>query len=225
MRNFEVDSSVLAEINDESDGGHIITGTGQKIEGYVPNSGKRPCLGDDFNGFQPTSSSTAQKWLKLCDKTPDKPVMPSAKTTAATKLIIDWQEAAPNDKIIVFVEWAITANVLGRMLQSKKIPFVYYFGELDPKHRAKTLKAFEENESIKVMVSVILGAIIWLRLTSYHVDHGHKMWQPRIEHHLRQSSYMSLALVQLWQRGASQRKNPPARTEERNLFRPHRSGE
>ena len=135
--------------------GYITTG-GRKISGYVPKSKKKAYPGDDYNGWQPDTSSSAIKWLDLCDKNADKPVIPSTKTMAALNLIKEWQEKDPGDKIIVFVKWAVTAKVLGRMLQTENIRFLYYFGATggtSSKARDRALKAFEDKKlDINVMV-------------------------------------------------------------------------
>lgn len=134
--------------------GYITTG-GRRISGYVPKSKQKVYPGDDYNGWQPDTASSASKWLDLCDKNKNKPITPSTKTTTAINLIKEWQEKDPDDKIIVFVKWTLTAKVLGRMLRAEKIPFLYYFGTTSgtsSKPRGRALEAFEdEQRGIKVM--------------------------------------------------------------------------
>ena len=149
----EVDDDLKMMESKSRDDSSYITVAGRKIKGHVPRSKRKSYLGDDHNGWQPEAQSSASKWLNLCDSDPTKPITPSAKTTAALELIQKWQQTAPSDKIVVFIKWTMTAKVLGRMLQSKKIPFVYYFGGRDSSNaRQKALEAFETNDKIKVMV-------------------------------------------------------------------------
>lgn len=60
---------------------------------------KGPQPGDDLLGVQPKSSDVA-KFLEICDRTPDKPVTPSAKTTAIKMQVLEWLHKYPDDKII-----------------------------------------------------------------------------------------------------------------------------
>ncbi|TLS27138.1 hypothetical protein PpBr36_04611 [Pyricularia pennisetigena] len=60
---------------------------------------KGPEPGDDAQGLQPRSPDIT-KFLELCDRTPDKPVTPSAKTTAIKMQVLEWLHKYPDDKII-----------------------------------------------------------------------------------------------------------------------------
>lgn len=54
------------------------------------------------------------------------PLFQSAKIKALMDQIMNWLKDAPNDKIIVFTQWRGFAVIIGRSLEDKKIPFVYY---------------------------------------------------------------------------------------------------
>lgn len=57
--------------------------------------------------------------------------------------------------MIVFTQFRGTLKMLGLMLQTLKIGFVYYYGGLTESQKRKALEAFKTRENIKVMVSLI----------------------------------------------------------------------
>lgn len=122
-----------------SSGDYFIT----PIEG-----GKWRSPGDDYSGFQP---KTWSGWLDECDKKPNEPIAPSAKTTAVMDAVKDSIKTG-DDKAIIFVQWGITAKILGRMLNFDKIGFVYYWGDMSSEQKSKNLATFHEVEEVKVMV-------------------------------------------------------------------------
>ncbi len=146
----------------------ITTKTGRRVTLTRPGSAKPRNPGDDVHSMQPKSTIVASKWLALSDENKDEPLTPSAKTTAAMECIRGWQLEAPNDKILVFSQWAITAKIMGRLLEAAKIKFLYYWGDMNPQHRAKALEAFKTNSNIKVLVSAdVRGLSIQIYMAVY----------------------------------------------------------
>lgn len=132
----------------------------------APNGKRNRRPGDDYNGLQPTTKASASKWLEAWDKNPKEPIMPSAKTSATINTVLEWQDSAPDDKIIIFVEWNLTARILGRMLEAKGIQFLYYWGEkMTTKSRCKALETFEKTPSIKVLISSVSCGCTSLNIT------------------------------------------------------------
>ncbi|RYP59595.1 hypothetical protein DL769_008460 [Monosporascus sp. CRB-8-3] len=107
--------------------------------------------GTDANGVSLTSGSKSS-FLDACDKRPKEPLVPSTKMNAAKELVTRWQSEAPNDKIIIFTQFTLCAKILGRMLGSEKIKFLYYNGDMTTKERDKAIQAFKQHKSIKVMI-------------------------------------------------------------------------
>ncbi|RYO92657.1 hypothetical protein DL766_008782 [Monosporascus sp. MC13-8B] len=107
--------------------------------------------GEDANGVSLTSGSKSS-FLDACDKRPKEPLVPSTKTKAVKELVTRWQSEAPNDKIIIFTQFTLRAKILGRMLSSEKIKFLYYNGDMTVKERRKAVQAFEQLKLIKVMI-------------------------------------------------------------------------
>ncbi|AEO57331.1 hypothetical protein MYCTH_2117854 [Thermothelomyces thermophilus ATCC 42464] len=103
--------------------------------------------------------TNAGAFLKECDTRPWDPIPHSAKTRATMDLIAKWQEEAPDDKIIVFVQWIPMLSFLGRMLFQNGFRFVYLWGEMEPDDQERCIRAFEQIADIKVMlISVSCGA-------------------------------------------------------------------
>ncbi|KAK3944337.1 SNF2 family N-terminal domain-containing protein [Diplogelasinospora grovesii] len=101
--------------------------------------------------------ANAGKFLHKCDKAPWEPIPHSAKTKKTLELICEWQREAPDDKIIVFVQWIPMLCILGRMLFQNGIDFVYLCGDMDLVQRHATLQAFQDRPDIK-LASVTSGA-------------------------------------------------------------------
>lgn len=63
-------------------------------------------FGDDLNCVQPKVRDR-NEWLNDYDATlGTKELLPSAKTIAIKNKILEWQRDAPDDKIIVFLNWS-----------------------------------------------------------------------------------------------------------------------
>ncbi|RYP34026.1 hypothetical protein DL767_004468 [Monosporascus sp. MG133] len=107
--------------------------------------------GEDANGVSLTSGSKSS-FLDACDKRPKEPLVSSTKMKAVKELVTRWQSEAPNDKIIIFTQFTLCAKILGRMLSSGKIKFLYYNGDMTIKERDKAVQAFERLKAIKVMI-------------------------------------------------------------------------
>jgi SNF2 family DNA or RNA helicase len=108
--------------------------------------------GDDVNSFQPYSHVGARRFLREADTSPNIPLTPSAKTTATFEAIETWQREAPDDKIIVFCQFVVFAQVLGRVLQDNKITFLYLFGDMSADMKSKCIKDFGNCPEIKVLI-------------------------------------------------------------------------
>ncbi|KAH7159748.1 SNF2 family N-terminal domain-containing protein [Dactylonectria estremocensis] len=76
---------------------------------------------------------------------------PSSKLTAAMAVILTWSTVAPEDKIIVFVEFIPTAKVLGRMLAAVGLSCVCYNSEPGPKQKSKALESFKDVNGPQVL--------------------------------------------------------------------------
>ncbi|RDL37275.1 uncharacterized protein BP5553_04708 [Venustampulla echinocandica] len=91
-------------------------------------------------------------WIEQYDKG-KVPLFQSAKIEAVVGQISRWLDDAPTDKIIIFTQWRRFATILGRDLEEKKIPFVYYTGDKTATKRDVAVRKFESDPSTKVMIS------------------------------------------------------------------------
>lgn len=109
--------------------------------------------GQDANGISLSKGPTKSIFLDACDEKPQEPLPGSTKTTAVLDIVRRWQRESPDDKIIIFTQFTLAAKILGRIFNAEKIPFLYYNGDLGIQERNNAVRAFEMNDTIKVMVS------------------------------------------------------------------------
>ncbi|EHK20841.1 uncharacterized protein TRIVIDRAFT_123065, partial [Trichoderma virens Gv29-8] len=119
----------------------------------------------------------------------DVPTVPSARLTATMAIALTWLHEAPDDKILsmylkllvsswnqwdllffaslflVFTQFIGTAKILGYMLDTLGIGFVYYWGGLPGGQKRKALEAIKQNADVKVMVSTLKSGGQCLNLT------------------------------------------------------------
>lgn len=108
--------------------------------------------GRDSFKQHPKLKRSQSKFLLQCDQAYPQPVVPSSKTVAVKQAILRWQSEAPDDKIIVFMEFKLTGAILGRMLEAEGIHFLYFFGDMTTVAKQNAIRGFHERKDIKVMV-------------------------------------------------------------------------
>ncbi|KAI0550678.1 SNF2 family N-terminal domain-containing protein [Xylaria curta] len=141
------------------------------VEGSVTrSSSRRPVLqvrklGRDSFGQHPKFRKSHSRFLQECDQAYPEPVAPSAKTIAVMEAILKWLTEAPEDKIIVFMEFKMTGAILGRMLEAKGIGFVYFFGGATSVATQNAIRGFHEKKQIKVMIASFRRGSVALNLT------------------------------------------------------------
>ncbi|KAF5540542.1 DNA repair RAD5 [Fusarium phyllophilum] len=77
----------------------------------------------------------------------------SSKVKATLAVMLTWMEEAPDDKIILFVQWTRTAKALGCVLESLGIKFLYYNRMANQKQKTRALDEFTNNADTKILVS------------------------------------------------------------------------
>jgi hypothetical protein len=94
----------------------------------------------------------------------------------------------------------MTGKILGRMLQRAGIyDFLYFYGEMSQKQKAKSISDFKENPNQKILVSfssskAIIRLVSLLKLTS--LDNGTQMWLLGLEFDLREQDRHCRPLVE-----------------------------
>ncbi|KAF5629815.1 RIS1-like protein [Fusarium sp. NRRL 25303] len=76
-----------------------------------------------------------------------------SKLKATLAVVLTWMQEAPDDKMIIYVQWTRTAKSLGCVLESMGIKFVYYNRMANKKQKARALDEFTNNGEIKILVS------------------------------------------------------------------------
>ncbi|KAK4125866.1 hypothetical protein N657DRAFT_688527 [Parathielavia appendiculata] len=109
-------------------------------------------VGDDDNWAQ-RKLRDRSKWIEqYSNNYPSQELMTSAKTIAVKNKTLIWQREGPDNKIIVFVNWAKLACIMGRLFE-EQIPFLYYFGDLSLEEKAAAINDFRDRLEIKVLAS------------------------------------------------------------------------
>ncbi|ROW04464.1 hypothetical protein VMCG_05020 [Cytospora schulzeri] len=107
-------------------------------------------MGEDYNGKKPRDSNL----VDLLSRDPTAKVPRSAKVDAVIRQIVEWQNEAPEDKIIVFIQWIDLNIILGRILQEEGINFLYYAAttEMKEKDRRHAIDTFKQDPFVKVLI-------------------------------------------------------------------------
>ncbi|ROW16751.1 hypothetical protein VPNG_01596 [Cytospora leucostoma] len=130
-----------AEVNHEATHSVVEAGTSQRrpgmdYNGKLPRSGKKAgsanCLGQDSGMKVPRS----------------------AKVDAAIRQIVAWLKEAPEDKIIVFIQWVELNGILGRILEEEGITFLFYAGttEMSKQDRSAAIETFKKDPKVQVLI-------------------------------------------------------------------------
>ncbi|KAH7182523.1 SNF2 family N-terminal domain-containing protein [Fusarium flagelliforme] len=77
-----------------------------------------------------------------------------AKLTGIMQVILTWLKKSPTDKIIVFIEFTITAKALGCILEKMGLGFLYYNQIATTQTKKdKAVKEFQETPEIRILVA------------------------------------------------------------------------
>ncbi|KAH7002195.1 P-loop containing nucleoside triphosphate hydrolase protein [Ilyonectria destructans] len=110
--------------------------------------------GRDSNGVQVKRDENVNSFfIASCDRDAGVSMPPSSKLTATMAVIMTWLEEAPEDRIIVFTEFIMTAKALGRMMGMAGLSFVYYNGAITSGQKAAALRAFQDKDGPKILLA------------------------------------------------------------------------
>ncbi|GAB1320862.1 DNA repair protein RAD16 [Madurella fahalii] len=127
--------------------------------------------------------ANARAFLRRCDEEPWNPIPHGVKTRAALELVQKWQKEAPEDNIIIFVQWIPMLCILGRMLFQNGFPFVYFWGEMGNGEQQRSIQVFQKVSEVKVMLISLSCGAHGLNLTAANraivFDHW---WHKCLEH-------------------------------------------
>ncbi|KAF4821686.1 DNA repair protein RAD5 [Colletotrichum tropicale] len=113
--------------------------------------------GVDANGVFMDLKGDHSSFIRVGTHEANGAVLHSSKTACAMDILTQWQLEAPDDKTIIFHEFAKTGKILGMALNQANIPFVYLNGELSDSARPKAIKRFTDDPTVKVLLSSRVG--------------------------------------------------------------------
>ncbi|RAL65691.1 hypothetical protein DID88_005359 [Monilinia fructigena] len=93
--------------------------------------------GIDALDFEPFTKDNT--WVTKSDYDPDFPLIPSAKTTALKALLLKAFQEAPDDKVVIYVQFRTLARIIGRMCTAEGWGFLYLTGDASLDHRNKAI--------------------------------------------------------------------------------------
>jgi SNF2 family DNA or RNA helicase len=100
-------------------------------------------------------------WIDMAG--PD--ILPSSKTMAIKAQIINWIEKTPEVKIIIYTQFIDMIRILSKICHVERWRYNTYHGGKSHEAREKAIKEFEENETIRIMISSLRAGGIGLNLT------------------------------------------------------------
>ncbi|KAK7729109.1 hypothetical protein SLS53_009324 [Cytospora paraplurivora] len=114
-------------------------------------SQRRP--GMDYNGKLLRKQNKAG-FADCLGQDSDMKVPRSAKVDALIRQIIAWLEEAPEDKIIVFIQWVELNGIIGRILEEEGITFLYYAGTawMSKDDRSAAIETFKKEPKVQVLI-------------------------------------------------------------------------
>ncbi|ESZ97694.1 hypothetical protein SBOR_1881 [Sclerotinia borealis F-4128] len=107
--------------------------------------------GIDALGFEPFTKDS--NWVTKSDYDPNFPLIPSAKTTALKALLLKGFEEAPDDKVVIYVQFRTLARIIGRMCAAEGWGFLYLTGDASLEHRGKAIREFRTNDDIQILIA------------------------------------------------------------------------
>ncbi|TGO68172.1 hypothetical protein BOTNAR_0029g00400 [Botryotinia narcissicola] len=107
--------------------------------------------GLDALDFEPFTKDNT--WVTRSDYDPKFPLIPSAKTTALKALLLKGFEEAPDDKVVIYVQFRTLARIIGRMCEAEGWGFLYLTGDASLEHRSKATKAFRNRDDIQILIA------------------------------------------------------------------------
>ena len=92
-------------------------------------------------------------------------ILPSAKTVEIKAQILNWIKADPEVKVIIFTQFINMIRILEKLCQGEGWPFTLYHGGIPMQQRQENIRKFENNPSVKVLISSLKAGGIGLNLT------------------------------------------------------------
>ncbi|KAI9883645.1 MAG: hypothetical protein M1823_004592 [Watsoniomyces obsoletus] len=106
-------------------------------------------IDDEMEDRRSKKRNQAKKaWLNLSAD-----ILPSAKLVAAKAQILKWQQEAPEDKIIVFTQFNLTARIFQKICDAEGWSSALFLGDVDDKKRQAIRTQFREDPELKILIA------------------------------------------------------------------------
>ncbi|KAI9748708.1 MAG: hypothetical protein M4579_007142 [Chaenotheca gracillima] len=112
-----------------------------RVESYVDPLSQQL----ESDGIEESSESP---WIKVAG-----PIPASAKTMAVKRLLLEWHNTAPNDKIVIFTQFRVTIKILRKICDEEGLGYVTYTGDMKDQARKHALKMLEKESGISIMLA------------------------------------------------------------------------
>ncbi|KAI9748515.1 MAG: hypothetical protein M4579_007205 [Chaenotheca gracillima] len=120
-----------------------------------------PRCGELFNRAEPYVDPLSQQldgdeleesselpWIKVAG-----PLPASTKTMALKRILLEWRNSAPNDKIVIFTQFRLTIKILKKVCEEEGLEYVTYTGDMSAQSRIHAVKKLEDESSISIMLA------------------------------------------------------------------------
>ncbi|KAL1628748.1 hypothetical protein SLS54_001436 [Diplodia seriata] len=121
-------------------------------------------------------SSVTRSWIQK-----NGAVLPSAKTIAVKAQILNWLEADPDAKIIVYTQFISMIQILKKVCEMEEWTFQEYTGQMSIATRDKALESFKKNNTSILLASLKCGGLGLNITAAKHVISVDPWWNSALE--------------------------------------------
>lgn len=104
----------------------------------------------------------SEDWASILDA---RKLLPSAKLIALRQQIADWLESCPEDKIIIFSQFVRALDLVEKVCDEEGWPCIRYQGDMTLEQRESSLRTFEDDDDIPIMLTSLKCGGVGLNLT------------------------------------------------------------
>jgi len=104
----------------------------------------------------------SEQWRDILDRDE---WLPSSKLTALRNQMADWRENYSEDKIIIFSQFVKALDLVEKVCDMEGWPCTRYHGEMTLEQRETSLRSFEDNDDIPIMLTSLKCGGVGLNLT------------------------------------------------------------
>ncbi|KAL1981129.1 hypothetical protein VTN96DRAFT_3063 [Rasamsonia emersonii] len=115
---------------------------------------------EEDDGDESNEADETKDWMAIAGH-----LMPSAKVTKVREIIREWLHEAPDTKVVIFTQFRVMATIFGSMCIQEDWGYTCLLGSMSFTSRDESIRDFQENENIRVMIASLKAGGIGLDLT------------------------------------------------------------